>query len=143
MNRLNEKNFTSNNHSVTMLTDHMVFCPKYRGKVLAGEVGVYAEKVIRGVCRDMGIFIIRMAVNPDHIHIFYKYPPEYSVCYIAKKIKGISSRRLRQKFPHLKQWCGEHLWAPSCFHGSVGHGWDVVDTYIQNQAEYRTVPAQA
>jgi putative transposase len=40
---------------------------------------------------------------------------------------------LREEFPHLKEWVGIGLWAPSCFHGSVDHGWDVVGRYIQNQ----------
>ena len=53
--------------------------------------------------------------------------------YIAKRIKGRGSRELRKAFPHLKEWCNKSLWAPSGFHGSVGHGWDVVERYIQNQ----------
>jgi putative transposase len=52
---------------------------------------------------------------------------------IAKKIKGVSSRILRKEFPHLQEWCGDHLWAPSYFHGSVGNGWDVVSRYIETQ----------
>jgi predicted RNase H-like HicB family nuclease len=59
------------------------------------------------------------------------------VSWIAKRIKGISSRELRQKFPHLKEWCPDHLWAPSCFHGSVGHGWEVVERYIDGQKRYK------
>ena len=55
---------------------------------------------------------------------------------IAKKIKGVSSRILRKEFPHLREWCGDHLWAPSCFHGSVGQGWEVVEKYIREQDKY-------
>ncbi|MBU4491019.1 MAG: transposase, partial [Euryarchaeota archaeon] len=58
--------------------------------------------------------------------------------FIAKKIKGRSSRILRQEFPHLRDWCDEHLWAPGCYHGSVGQGWEVVEKYISTQ-NYRTV----
>ncbi len=67
--------------------------------------------------------IIDIAVNVDHVHIFFQYPPKYSLSFIAKKIKGRSSRILRQEFPHLREWCGEHLRAPGCYHGSVGQGW--------------------
>ncbi|NQE44947.1 hypothetical protein C5S31_02835 [ANME-1 cluster archaeon GoMg2] len=63
-----------------------------------------------------------MAVNVDHIHLFIKYPPKYSVSWIAKRIKGRSSKMLRDKFPQLKEWCTGDLWAPSCYHGSVGQG---------------------
>jgi len=68
----------------------------------------------------MGLKIIDMAVNIDHVHIFFQYPPKYSLSFIAKKIKGRSSRILRQEFPHLRDWCEGHLWSSGCYHGSVG-----------------------
>ena len=80
--------------------------------------------------------VIHMAVNPDHAHLFIKYPPKYSVSYISKMIKGRSSRMHRKDFPHLKEWYGDHLWAPSCYHGSVGAGWDVVGKYISAHNTY-------
>jgi len=40
---------------------------------------------------------------------------------------------LRQEFPELKEWSKKSLWAPSCYHGSVGHGWEVVEKYIAGQ----------
>jgi len=81
----------------------------------------------------MGIEKIDMAINMDHVHMFFRYSPKYSLIYIAKRLKGKSSKLLRDEFPHLREWCGEHLWAPSCYHGSVGNGWDVVEKYIQTQ----------
>ena len=72
-----------------------------------------------------------------------KYPPRYSVSWIAKRIKGRSSKLLRDRFSQLKEWCPGHLWAPSCYHGSVGHGWEVVEKYIEGQKGYEkadTVP---
>ncbi|MGB7001065.1 MAG: hypothetical protein WBE22_03495 [Halobacteriota archaeon] len=75
---------------------------------------------------------------------------------IAKRIKGRSSKQtllekaftekcfaVRDQFPQLKEWCPGHLWAPSCYHGSVGHGWEVVERYISGQKGYEktvTVP---
>jgi putative transposase len=64
---------------------------------------------------------------------YWKHPPEYSLSFIARRLKGKKSRILRKEFPHLREWCGEHMWAPSCFHGSVGNGWDVVSKYIETQ----------
>ncbi len=77
--------------------------------------------------------IIEIAVNSDHVLIFFKYPPKYYLSFIAKRLKGRTSRILKKEFPHLKEWCGDHMWAPSCFHGSVGNGWDVVSRYIETQ----------
>ena len=93
-----------------------------RGKILVGEVAMLAEAIIRKTCVELDIEIIDMAVNPDHVHLFRKYPPKYSVSYISKMVKGKSSRILRKEFSQLKEWCGNHLWVPSCYHGSVGAG---------------------
>ncbi len=127
------KELRHNRHTVSLLTDHMVITPKYRGKILVGDVALAVEGIIRTTCKEMDIEIIDMAVNVDHVHLFIEYPPKYSVSFIAKKIKGRSSRILRQHFPHLKEWCKDHLWAPGCYHGSVGHGWEVVEKYIGTQ----------
>jgi len=74
------------------------------------------EEIIRETCKELDIEVIDMAVNVDHIHPFMKYPPKYSVSWIAKRIKGRSSKLLRDQFPQLKEWCAGHLWAPSCYH---------------------------
>jgi putative transposase len=135
-------------HTVSLLTDHLVFSPKYRGKVLLGEVAEAAEEIIRETCKELDIEVIDMAVSVDHVHLFIKYPPKYSVSWIAKRIKGRSSKLLRDKFQYLREWCPGHLWAPSCYHKtfkksfiknasqSVEHGWEVVKKYISGQKSY-------
>ncbi|MCK4736682.1 MAG: IS200/IS605 family transposase [Methanophagales archaeon] len=75
-------------HTVSMLTDHLVFSPKYRGKVLLGEVAEAAEEIIRENCEELDIEVIDMVVGIDHVHLFIKYPPKYSVSGIAKRLKG-------------------------------------------------------
>ena len=127
------KELRRDRHTVSLLTDHMVFSPKYRGKVLVGDVAMVAEAIIRKTCKELDIEVIDMAVSSDHIHLFIQYPPKYSVSFIAKRLKGRTSRILRQEFPELKKWCEKSLWAPSCYHGSVGHGWEVVEKYIAGQ----------
>ncbi|MCW3129667.1 MAG: IS200/IS605 family transposase [Methanophagales archaeon] len=134
--------FRHDRHTVSLLTDHLVFSPKYRGKVLAGEVAEAAEEIIKETCKELDIEVIDMAVGVDHVHLFIKYPPKYSVSWIAKRIKGRSSKLIRDQFPQLKEWCPGHLWTPSCYHKtfkksfiknasrSVGHGWEVVERYI-------------
>jgi len=130
---MERKELRHDRHTVSLLTDHIVITPKYRGKILVGDVALVLEGIIRKTCKEMNIEIIDMAVNVDHVHLFIEYPPKYSVSFIAKKIKGRSSRILRQHFPHLREWCKDHLWAPGCYHGSVGHGWEVVEKYIGTQ----------
>jgi putative transposase len=86
-----------------MLSDHMVFSPRYRGRVLVGDVAMLAEAMIRKTCKELDIKVIDMSVSSDHIHLFIQYPPKYSVSFIAKRLKGRSSRILRQEFPELKK----------------------------------------
>ena len=137
--RVTRHDLRHDRHTVSLLTDHLVFSPKYRGKVLLGEVAEAAEEIIRETCKELDIAVIDLAVNVDHIHLFIKYPPKYSVSWIAKRIKGRSSKLLRDRFPQLKEWCPGHLWAPSCYHGSVGHGWEVVEKYISGQKNYEKI----
>jgi len=143
----------------TLPGQNSCFSPKYRGKILLGDVAEVAEEIIRETCKELDIEIIDMAMNVDHVHLFIKYPPKYSVSWIAKRIKGRSSKQtllekaftekrfaVRDQFPQLKEWCPGHLWAPSCYHGSVGHGWEVVEKYISGQKGYEkadTVPVIA
>jgi putative transposase len=136
---------------------------------LLGDVAEVAEEIIRETCKELDIEVIDMAVNVDHVHLFIKYPPKYSVSWIAKRLKGRSSKQtllekaftekrfaVRDRFPQLKELCPGHLWAPSCYHKtfqksfiknasqSVGHGWEVVEKYISGQKGYEktdTVPA--
>lgn len=122
-------------HTVSMLTDHMVFIPKYRAKVLTGPIAEECEKQIRAVCANLEIEVLKLAVAPDHVHLFVKYPPKYSPSQLAEKIKSNTSRHLREKFPELKKWCPKALWAPGCYHGSVGQGFDVVEKYIRSQRD--------
>jgi len=130
-------------------------------------VAEVAEEIIRETCKEFDIEVIDMAVNVDRVHFFIKNPfrksvygkmlhspQKYSVSWIAKRIKGRSSKLLRDQFPQLKAWCpgqfyadspngnlilqskiGQY-WAPSCYHGSVGHGWAVVERYISGQKGY-------
>jgi putative transposase len=142
-----------------------------------GEVAEAAEVIIWETCKELDIEIIDMAVNVDHVPLFIKYPPKYSVSGIAKRLKGRSRKQtllekaftekcfaVRDRFPQLKELCpgqfyadfpkGNQIlqskigqyWAPSCYHGSVGHGGEVVERYISGQKGYEktdTVPVIA
>lgn len=100
---INRKELRHDRHTVSLLTDHMVFAPKYREKILIGDVAMITEGIICKTCKELDIEIIEIAVNPDHVHIFFKYPPKYSLSFIAKRLKGRTSRILRKEFPHLKE----------------------------------------
>lgn len=120
------------------MCNYIVFSPKYRGRVLVGDMALVAGAVIRRICEEMDIEVIDMAVNPDYVALFIKCPPKYSVSYLSNMIKRRSSRELKKEFSLLKEWYGDYLWAPSCYHDFMGNGWDVVGKYISahNSHEY-------
>jgi len=120
-------------HTKSMLAEHMVFTPKYRGKVLVGDIAGECDKVIREICKELDVEVLDLAVAPDHVHLLIQYPPKLSVSEIAKKVKGGSSKRLRSKFPELKEWCEKGLWTRSAYHGSVGVETNKVSRYIEFQ----------
>lgn len=119
--------------SVSILTEHLVFTPKFRGKVLQGRVAAECERTIRDVCKELDIKVIQIAVNPEHVHIQLQHPPKLSLSEIVGKLKANSSRELRRQFPHLKKWCKKALWSRGFFVISVGHDNQVVQRYIESQ----------
>ena len=74
--RVTRRDLRHDRHTVSLLTDHLVFSPKYRGKVLEGEGAEAAEEIIRDNCKELDIEVIDMAVGVDHVHLFIKYPPK-------------------------------------------------------------------
>ena len=120
-------------HTTSMLTDHIVITPKFRGSILIGKVGIECERQIRWICKTLDVAILEMAVSPDHVHMFVQYPPRLAPSRIVERIKTTSSLELRRKFPHLRLFHKRALWAPGCYHGSVGQGFDVVEKYIEVQ----------
>ncbi|MEA1894839.1 MAG: IS200/IS605 family transposase [Euryarchaeota archaeon] len=125
---MESRGFHHDRHTVSLLADHLVFSPKQPREILAGVAALALDGIIQKTYKDLNIEIIDMVVNVDHVHLFVKCPPKYSVSYIAKGIKGRRSRELCKAFPHLKEWCNISLWAPSRF-----QGWGAVGRYIQNQ----------
>jgi len=125
-----------NHHSISMLTCHMVFCPKYRRAVLSAPMQARCREVFLRQARKLGVVIKQMAVNPDHVHLFLIHPPKVSTSVIAQRFKCESSRVLRLEFPELRDLNETSLWAPSCYYGSVGQGFDVVEAYVRNQKSH-------
>src|SRR5947199_8728440 len=85
---------------------HLVWIPKYRRRVLTGEVQKETKRLIVECCEQQGLTLLAMETDEDHIHVFVSAPPRFSPALIANLLKGYSSRFLRAKFPHFKKACG-------------------------------------
>ena len=108
-------------HAVFDLKYHVIWCTKYRYKILRGRVAERARDLIRQICQTRGVVIVRGAVSPDHIHLLLSAPPVLSPAKPAQYIKGRSSRNLQAEFPDLrKRYGGQHMWARGYFCATVG-----------------------
>jgi len=123
----------SSSHCKYNLGIHIIFCPKYRRKVLKNGVDIDFKLIVKELSNDLKIDIVFMEVMEDHVHIFLKHPPTLSVHYIVQQIKGRSSRLLRLKYDWLKKRIPT-LWTRSYFAESVGIiNEEVIKKYIDNQ----------
>ncbi len=120
------------NTSVSMINYHIVFCPKYRRKLLVGKIKMRLEEIIRDVALENGWEIISREVMPNHVHLFVRAdtrtPPEI----VVKRFKGRSSRYLRNEFPELLKM--PTLWTRSYFLSTAGNvSASVIKKYIEQQ----------
>jgi putative transposase len=111
---------------------HVIWCPKYRRCVLGGVAELRLKQIIGEVVAEFGGRVIEVETMPDHVHLLVELPPHVAVSKLVQILKGRSSRRLRQEFPHLvRMRC---LWAPSWFVSTVGGApLEVVRRYVENQ----------
>jgi putative transposase len=123
----------SNNNVTYRCTYHVVWCPKYRRKVITGEVETRLKEIIREVCAERDAPIVELETMPDHVHLLVGCDPQYGIHRLVKGIKGRSSRLLRQEFPHLKSRMPT-LWTNSYFVATVGGATlAIVKRYVENQ----------
>jgi putative transposase len=94
--------YKSNNNVVYSCKYHVVWCPKYRRKVLVGGVENRLEAIIRKVCAEIKADIIGLETLPDHVQLLFEVDPQFGVHRAVKLIKGRSSHHLRQEFPNLR-----------------------------------------
>ena len=127
-------------HTVYDIKYHLVWVTKYRYSVLKCEIALRARDLIREVCMQRDITIIKGHVSPDHVHLFVSAPPYLSVSRIMQYIKGKSSRRLQEEYPSLgKRYWGQHLWARGYFCASSG---TVTDEMIKAYIEQHETPLE-
>lgn len=114
---------------------HFVWCPKYRRKVLVGEVETRLRELISEKADALGVEVEGLEVMPDHVHLFVAVPPTDAPQFYANQFKGSTSRVLRQEFPALKSRMPS-LWSRSYYVGSAGHGSSaVIHGYLARQKE--------
>lgn len=127
------KKYKSSKHLVFSCQYHVIFCPKYRRKVLTGRIAERLKELILEKQEEFQYEILDMEVMPDHVHMLIDVDPKIGVYTVVSKIKGYTSKQLREEFPELKKKLPT-LWTLSKFISSVGSvTLDVVKKYIEEQ----------
>ena len=129
------RHYKIGSHTKTDLKAHLIWTPKYRRKVLVGQVAIRARDIIRQIALEHEIEIITGKVASDHVHVLIGYRPNQDISKIVQWLKGISSRILLQEFAHLrKNFWGSHFWLRGYFAVSGGTLTDeMIYEYINEQ----------
>ena len=118
--------------SVSLINYHLIWCPKRRRRVLVNAVHVRLEAMIHEVAVELDCTVIALEIMPDHLHLFLSAPPTLAPHQIVRRIKGRSSRVLRQEFPHLRRL--PSLWTRSYFVSTAGNvSSHTIQRYIAEQ----------
>ena len=126
-------NYKSKNNIVYSCKYHVVWCPKYRRKVLIGPIEVRLKELIKEICEELQSELIELEIMPDHVHLLIEVDPQLGVHKVIKTIKGKTSRLLRKEFKELTTKLPT-LWTNSYFISTAGSApLAIIQQYIQSQ----------
>ena len=114
---------------------HVVWIPKYRQRILEGELKAFIEQRLFDIHQyHPDIEIEKYSIQKDHLHIVIVIPPKYSVSSIIGKIKANTSREIRQHFKWIrKMYRRNEFWSPGFFSSTVGIDEEVIKRYVEFQ----------
>ena len=124
-------------HSIWLCTYHIVFCPKYRYKVLEGKAEVLVRNHLYKLCGQKDqVTIEEINIQPDHVHLILSIPPKFSVSDTMGWLKGKTAIKLFQEQRDLaKQYWGRHIWARGYCVSTVGLNEEQIRKYVKWQQE--------
>ena len=127
--------FKKLSHTIYECKYHVVFCPKYRFRILTGEIGEYAKQQIYVLCKQKEMVeIMELNLQQDHIHLVMSMPPKYAVSEVMGYLKGKLSLRLFQKYERVgKRYWGQHLWSRGYCVSTVGLNEELIRRYVKHQ----------
>jgi putative transposase len=127
-------NFSNLAHAIWECKYHLVWCPKYRFKILQGEVGKSIRTVVKELCEWRKLEILAGNVQIDHIHLVLTIPPKYSVSEVVGFLKGKSAIKIFDMYPVLKKrYWGRHFWAKGYCVSTVGLNEEQIKEYVRWQ----------
>lgn len=124
-------------HTVLELQYHFVWKTKYSYPVLRGDIALRLRDLIKEVCHQQEMAVVRGNVRANHVHVLVSAPSHLSPAKMAQYLKGRTSYRLLREFPDLrKRYWGSHLWGRGYFCSTVGAVTEeTIKKYIANQED--------
>ena len=120
---------------VYSLQYHVVWCTKYRHKIIENQIEERLKELLYDIARDNGFTIEEMETSQDYIHLLLDCKPQHYIPNMIKALKGVSARLLLKEYPELKAklW-GGHMWNPSYFVATVSENTEAqIQEYIASQ----------
>lgn len=125
--------YKSNNNIVYSCKYHVIWCPKYRRKVLTSNIANRLRELLLDYAKTIHTDIIEMEILPDHVHIRMEVDPQFGIHKAVKSLKGYTSKILREEFPILKTKLPT-LWTNSYFVSTTNDApLDAIKKYISQQ----------
>lgn len=123
---------------VYSLQYHVVWCTKYRHKVICPKIEADFYEIIKKIATDNNFQILEQNTDKDHVHLLISCSPQHYIPDIIKGLKGVSARLLMKKHGDMlkqKLW-KRHLWNPSYFIATVSEDIEEqIKEYIRTQKE--------
>ena len=130
------KQFKKLSHAIWDYKYHVVWCPKYRFRILKGEVARSVRAIIRQLCEWKNIEILAGNVQVDHVHLVLSFPPKYSASEVVGFLKGKSAIKIFDRHLDLKKrYWGRHFWAKGYCVSTVGLDEEKIKQYVTWQTK--------
>jgi putative transposase len=128
-----ENNYRRTKTTVSLINYHFVFCPRYRRKIFLNErLDIRFKELVNRIAEDNDFKIVALETDKDHCHLFLNSLPSYSPSDIMAKIKGGTSKILREEFKELNSM--PNLWTRSYFVSTAGNvSSETIKRYVENQ----------
>ena len=129
--------FKKSSHAIYQCKYHIVWCPKYRYRILTGNVAIFIEKELKKLCDWKRCEIIELKIMPDHVHMIIDIPPKNSVSEILGILKGKTAIKLMKSFQGLrkKPYWGNHFWSKGYCVSTIGIDEEKIRKYVKYQEE--------
>jgi len=125
--------YRHNHTSVNLINYHFVWCPRRRRKVLVGVIANRLKTLIEEACEQIDVKVVALEVMPDHVHAFLNCSPTIAPYQVMHRVKGYTSRYLRQEFTELLKM--PSFWTRSYFVSTAGNvSSETIERYIAEQS---------